>query len=49
VDVTQSDLGDTATTFEARRVPRGTYYLRVRGRNACGVGAASNEVVALVR
>jgi hypothetical protein len=47
-DVTQSELGDTATTFEATRVPQGTYYLRVRGRNACGVGAASNEVVAVV-
>jgi hypothetical protein len=48
VDVTQSELGDTATTFEARQVPRGTYYLRVRGRNACGLGAASTEVVAVV-
>jgi hypothetical protein len=47
-DVTQADLGDAATRFDATRVPRGTYYLRVRGRNACGVGAASNEVVAVV-
>jgi hypothetical protein len=47
-DVTQANLGDTATRFDATRVPRGTYYLRVRGRNACGVGAASNEVVAVV-
>ena len=28
--------------------PPGTYFVRLRGRNACGVGSASNEVVVVV-
>ena len=28
--------------------PPGTYFVRLRGRNACGVGSASNEVVVIV-
>jgi hypothetical protein len=48
-NVTDSDLGDTSTTFTATGVPRGAYYLRIRGKNSCGVGVASNEAVAVVR
>jgi hypothetical protein len=33
----------------AQRVPPGTYYLRVRGRNRCGDGPASPELVVTVR
>jgi hypothetical protein len=33
----------------ARRVPPGTYYVRVRGRNRCGDGPASPEVAVTVR
>ena len=37
-----------APTFTADRVKRGTYYVRVRGRNACGAGAPSNELKIVV-
>ena len=41
------DLGGTATRLTAS-APRGTYFVRIRGRNACGTGAASNEVTLVV-
>jgi cellulose 1,4-beta-cellobiosidase len=47
-DLVVSDLGSTATTFSAAGVARGTYYLRVRAKNACGTGPVSNEVVLIV-
>ncbi len=37
-----------STTFTATQVQPGTYYVRVRGLNACGTGAASNELVVQV-
>ena len=43
-NLANSDLGSTALTFTANNVGAGTYYIRVRGKNACGVGAASNEL-----
>jgi hypothetical protein len=33
----------------ARRVPPGTYYVRVRGRNRCGDGPSSSETAVTIR
>lgn len=43
-----TDLGGTATSFTATGVARGTYFVRMRAKNTCGTGAASNEVVITV-
>jgi hypothetical protein len=43
------DLGTAATTFATSGVAPGTYFVRVRGRNACGLGAPSNDTVVVVR
>jgi hypothetical protein len=47
-NLANSDLGGTANTFTAAGVGRGTYYVRLRARNACGTSAASNEVTLIV-
>jgi fibronectin type III domain protein len=39
----------TGTTLTVRRIPPGTYYARVRARNACGLGEPSNELTITVR
>jgi hypothetical protein len=36
--------GDAATKYQGDDLPPGTYYVRVRGQNAFGVGPASNEI-----
>ena len=46
--VTVFDTGSTATSLTANGVPSGTYFVRVKARNAAGASAASNEVAAVV-
>lgn len=41
--------GTPAMTFTAAGVPAGTYFMRVRAKNACGTSAASNEAVVIIR
>jgi len=38
------DTLSTATTFMAPGIPNGTYFVRIRSRNAAGTGAPSNEI-----
>jgi hypothetical protein len=38
------DTGNSATTF-ATRIPRGRYFISVRGKNACGVSAPAEVMV----
>jgi hypothetical protein len=47
IDLANSDTG-AAATLTAPGVGRGVYYVRVRGKSSCGVGAASNEIVVIV-
>jgi hypothetical protein len=42
------DTGNTLTTLAASGVGPGTYYVRVRARNAFGSSVASNEVSLVV-
>lgn len=42
------DTGNTSTTYVANNVVPGTYYLRVRAKNASGTSGPSNEAVGLV-
>jgi acyl-coenzyme A thioesterase PaaI-like protein len=42
------DLGTTNTSYRAAGVASGTYFLRVRGRNACGLGPPSTDTVVVV-
>jgi hypothetical protein len=42
------DLGTTTTSYRAVGVASGTYFVRVRGRNACGLGPPSNDTVVTV-
>jgi len=48
-NLANSDLGSAVPSLVAPNVGRGTYYVRVRGKNTCGVGAPSNEVIVIVR
>ena len=48
-NVAVSDTGTAATSLTASNVGAGTYFVRVRARNACGTGGASNEAAVVVR
>jgi predicted phage tail protein len=48
-DITQTDTGSPSTSLRAAGVSPGTYFVRVRARNACGTSGPSNEVTAIVR
>src|SRR5262249_33788381 len=47
-NLANNDLGSAATTMTATGVGTGTYYVRVRAKNAFGISAPSNEVVVVV-
>ena len=46
-DIVVSDTGSTATTLTANAGP-GTYYVRVRAKNACGQSTVSNEIIVVI-
>jgi Tol biopolymer transport system component len=46
-DLASLDVGNVLT-FTAAGVAPGNYYLQVRGKNACGIGPASNIVMAIM-
>ncbi|MEZ5284721.1 MAG: Ig-like domain-containing protein [Vicinamibacterales bacterium] len=43
-NITAIDTGSTATSLEVQGVPPGTYWVRIRGANAAGVGAPSQDM-----
>ena len=48
-DAANADTGNSSTEFVATGVGRGTYYVRLHGKNACGVSGESNEIAVVVR
>jgi hypothetical protein len=47
-DLANLDTGNAATSLTAPLVPPGTYFVRVRARNALGLSAPSNEIQVVV-
>ena len=37
-------LSASATVLSGNKPPKGTYYFRVKAKNAAGIGGATNEV-----
>ncbi len=48
-DILVTELASPATTLSAVGVSPGSYFVRVRAKNACGTSGASNEVLVIVR
>jgi hypothetical protein len=48
-DLATADTGSTAGSATFTGVGRGTYFVRIRGKNACGSSGASNEIQIVVR
>lgn len=48
-NIVVSDTGSTATGLVATGVGGGTYYVRMPGRNECGISGPSNETIVLIR
>lgn len=48
-NLANSDLGSPAVSYTAQNVGRGRYYVRMRGKNACGIGSPSNEITLTVQ
>ncbi|MDO8632899.1 MAG: fibronectin type III domain-containing protein [Phycisphaerales bacterium] len=48
-NLANSDLGSATPALVASNVSRGLCYIRIRGKNGCGVGPASNEVTVIVQ
>ena len=47
-DLANVDLAGAATSFTATDVGPGTYYVRLRAKNGCGVGPVSGEIAVTV-
>jgi hypothetical protein len=47
-DLVNFDTSSVATTLAAANVPAGSYYVRVYGKNGCGLSPASNEILMTV-
>lgn len=48
-NLANSDTGSALASLTAPGVAHGVYYVRVRGKNTCGVGPTSNEIVIIVQ
>jgi hypothetical protein len=48
IDLAVQDLRSASTSFVAWAVPRGTYFIRVRSKSACGASTTSNEVALII-
>lgn len=49
VNLVDSDLLSSSTTLTALNVSPGTYFVRLRSKNACGLSAPSNEVLVILQ